>query len=421
MFFVRDQNFRPYAAALGLTNISDGIVLMCLPWIASQITRDAFLVSLVTIALRLPWLLISIPAGVWADRVERKLLMLRANAFRCVVASAGAIFLLSLPALPLDGTDDARASFLVLILAALAFLFGAGEVVHDNTAQSALPLVVSKSDLEAANGLLWSIENLLGKFIGPPIAGVILVLDPSLPMVVVALMLLGAPLCLRRVRMIEAKPNREQQSLRSAFAEGFLWLWANSFFLRVALILAGLNFFAVMQMVILVLFVQDVLGLSAGAYGLILACGAMGGILGGIIAPRIIARIGSRAAVMVALVIISLAPLMVALTSSAIIVGLAEFLVVFGGLQWNIVTVSLRQRLIPAQILGRVNAVYRLFGWGVIAFGGVAAGVIVSGFEVELGRNAALRVPYGVAFLANLLLLAAAWNFLKFPKTQAAP
>ena len=75
------------------------------------------------------------------------------------------------------------------------------------------------------------------------------------------------------------------------------------------------------------------------------------------------------------------------------------------GMIWNIVTVSLRQRVIPAELLGRVNSIYRFFGWGSIPLGTLAMGAIVAIAEPTLGRETALRLPFLIASGTTLLLL----------------
>jgi hypothetical protein len=80
-----------------------------------------------------------------------------------------------------------------------------------------------------------------------------------------------------------------------------------------------------------------------------------------------------------------------------------------GGMVWNVVTVSHRQRAIPSAILGRVNAIYRFFGWGSIPLGALAGGTAAALLEPALGREAALRAPYlGTALLVAAMALVVA-------------
>ena len=157
---------------------------------------------------------------------------------------------------------------------------------------------------------------------------------------------------------------------------------------------------------ILVLYAQEVLHLTATGYGILLSCAAAGGVLGGLIAPDIARRIGMRASLVLALVTFVLLHLLLGLFSSVVLAGLALFLEAAGGMLWNVVTVSYRQRLIPDDLLGRVNSVYRCFSWGVMPFGALGGGALVSMLEPAFSRSAALHAPYlfGALICVGLLV-----------------
>lgn len=95
----------------------------------------------------------------------------------------------------------------------------------------------------------------------------------------------------------------------------------------------------------------------------------------------------------------------IALTSSVWVVAAALFVEMIGALIWNIVTVSYRQRRIPDLLLGRVNAIYRFFGWGLMPFGALAAGALVAALEPSWGREASLRAPYVLCGLGMAAML----------------
>ena len=92
------------------------------------------------------------------------------------------------------------------------------------------------------------------------------------------------------------------------------------------------------------------------------------------------------------------------LTSNVWVVAAALFVEMFAALLWNVVTVSYRQRLIPDHLLGRVNSIYRFFGWGMMPIGALIAGFAVSLAEPELGREMALRIPYALAGAAAVIV-----------------
>jgi hypothetical protein len=91
-----------------------------------------------------------------------------------------------------------------------------------------------------------------------------------------------------------------------------------------------------------------------------------------------------------------------ALSSNALVVGAAIAVFSFSAVMWNVVTVSLRQELIPDHLLSRVNSVYRFFGWGMMPVGTLLGGMLVRVVEDLLGRAVGLRSPFAVGALVYL-------------------
>lgn len=150
-----------FISASGMTNLADGIAVVAWGWIAS------LLVVLVPVALRLPWALLALPAGLVTDRVDRRRLIIAMDAVRALAFLGAALALWD--ALPLDAAPAKGVSapelYWALLLA--AFVVGGAEVFRDNAAQTMLPALVPKDRLERANGQLWSAELLTNALIGP--------------------------------------------------------------------------------------------------------------------------------------------------------------------------------------------------------------------------------------------------------------
>ena len=405
MLLVRNRNYRLFFSAAGISNLGDGISALAFPWLATLITRDPFLIGLVAAAQRLPWLFFALPAGVITDRVNRQSLMVRADLFRMVLTFGVVAMVLSAPPLPL--ADYATNAFPMIVgLAAAAFLLGTAEVFRDNAAQTAMPQVVEKSDLEAANGQLWSIEQIMGQFIGPPLAGLLIALAVPLPFMFDAATFGIAALLLWWLTMRDVPLAPQTSSFRAQFMEGARWMRGHSVILTFAIMLSVLNFATFGMLAILVLFSQEVLGLDATGHGLLLAAGAGGAVVGSLTGPRLVKTIGARNDILTALAIFVPGFLAIGLTNSPIISGTGLMSLWGAGMIWNIVTVSLRQRVIPPELLGRVNAIYRFFGWGSIPLGALTMGAIVAFCEPALGRDTALRLPFLIASVMALALLA---------------
>jgi MFS family permease len=403
---VSNRNYRLLFSASAISNLGDGVSALAFPWLASLITRDPFLIATVAFATRLPWLLFSLPAGVITDRGDRKRLMVMADLLRLLLTAGVVALIVTLPDLPpLTG-----AGWYIFALSGLAFLLGSAEVVRDNAAQTALPSVVESNDLERANGQIWSVEQIMGSFIGPPLAGFLIAYAVPAPF---ALDAITFALAAWVVWLISVPPRRApaKRSLWVEAKEGFAWLWQHPKLMRLAIMLGISNMLSIMALTILVLFSQEVLQLSGFGHGLLLTAGAAGGVVGGLVCPAIVHRFGPERSLQFVLLLFPTMFVVIFCTSNVWVVAIALFVEMFAGLLWNVVTVSYRQRLIPDHLLGRVNSIYRFLGWGLMPAGALLAGAVVVFAEPELGREAALRLPYALA--GGFAIILAVYGFLR--------
>ncbi|MDP4506979.1 MFS transporter [Nonomuraea turcica] len=372
--------------ATGVNSIGDGAFAAVVPLLAVTITRDPRLVSVVSAATYLPWLLLSLPAGALVDRHDRVGLMWRAQAIQAVIVSAIAV----LAALGWIG---------IPVLAIMAFGLGACAVVAANAAQAALPDIVAKPLLHQANGHQQTITTIGLQFAGPPLGSLLFAVAVALPFGMDAASFalsaaLLATLPRRTRRRIEHPP------MRSAIADGLRWL-ARHRLLRTLAVLLGVNTFCwQLGNVSLVLLATQTLRLDAPGYGLLLAGAALGSVLGGLVSARVVARIGALPALLTALATNVVVFVGIGLSPNAVVLG--ALLAVNGFLitLWSIVTVSLRQQIVPSELLGRVNSVYRMLGWGLIPLGALAGGLVAHAFG--------LRAPYPVAGVVRGIALLAA-------------
>ncbi|MBO9449122.1 MFS transporter [Tropicibacter sp. R16_0] len=382
------RNYRLLFSASAISNLGDGVSALAFPWLATLITRDPMLIAMVAFATRLPWLLFSIPAGVWTDRMDRRRLMVQADLVRMLLTFGVVAVILSAPEFPV-----AQAELYIAAISVLAFLLGSAEVLRDNAAQTVLPTVVSADQLERANGQIWSIEQIMGSFVGPPLAGLLIATAVPAPFVLdAATFALAAGLVWCMAIAPRLAPTR--RSWTEEAREGIAWLRGHRVILELAILLGLMNAISLMTLTVLILYSQEILGLGAAGHGLLLTAGAAGGVAGGLLCPAIAARLGRRRSLLVALALLSATLGVIWLATSVWLVALALFAEMFAALLWNVVTVSYRQRLIPDDLLGRVNSLYRFFGWGMMPFGALIGGAIVAAMEPSLGREAALRLPY---------------------------
>ncbi len=372
--------------ATGIDNLGTGAFTAAVPLLTVTVTHDPRLVSLVSAAAYLPWLLLSLPAGALADRHDRAGLMWRAQAVQAVLVAVTAV----LAACGAAGVG---------VLVVTAFGLGAGDVVFGTAAQAILPDLVARPLLPRANGRQQAVTTITEQFAGPPLGSLLFGVAAALPFALDAV-----SFALSAVLVATLPRRTHVVRRRSAVREGLWWLWRHRL-LRTLAILVGVNTFCgQLAAATLVLLATQVVHLDAGGYGLLLAGAALGSVLGGLVNARIVARIGARAALLTALTANVGAFAGVGLSRNAVVLG--GFLAVTGFVttMWNIVTVGLRQQLVPAALLGRVTSAYRLVGWGLIPVGTLAGGLVAH----QLG----LRAPYlvaaavrGIALLAVLPIL----------------
>ncbi len=409
-----NKNYRLLFSGAAASNLGDGVSILALPWLASLISRDPLHISMVASALTLPWLLLALPAGVITDRVSRQRLIARANMVRVGLCVCLVGLILHSSELPLTN-DNTEQLVLIVALSSIAFLLGTAEVFADNSAQTLLPSLVRSDQLEQANGQLWSVEQLMGSFAGPPLAGVLFLVAIPAPFAMEALMFGLSVWFISQIKLPEG-PFETHSGLWQEMTTGFRWIAAHRLILTLAVMLGLLNALNVMALTILVLFSQEILHLSSLGHGTLLTAGAAGGVVGGLLGPAITERLGNQRTVLLALLIFPLPYIVIGSTSSVVLVALSLFVEMFAALLWNLVTVSWRQRSIPNELLGRVNSIYRFFGWGLMPIGALAGGMIVTNAQYHFTREVALRVPYMVAAIGCVALLLFAIARLRFPQ-----
>lgn len=407
---VSDSRLVRFIAASGLTNLADGIAVLAWAWVASLLTRDPLWIAAVPMALRLPWFLFAIPAGITADRVDRRRLILAADALRTLAFALAGLALwlaLPLPEPPVRGLGQ-PGLFALILLAALTV--GVAEVFRDNAAQTMLPALVAKADLERANGRLWSVELVGNALVGPALAAFLIGWWLPLPFVVNAAALALAVALVLGLSGRFRPEQRATRDWRAELTEALGYLRTEPLLRTLAWLTGCWNLTFQMVMIALILFVQERLGLSALVYGLILAAGAMGGILGGFSADWIVKRIGPARAAQWSMAVSPLAYLAIAFAPGPWTLALILAVFEFAGLVWNTVTVSYRQRTVPDALMGRVNSLYRLLAWGMMPLGLLLSGLTVRLAEPLLGRTPALIAPFLLAAALVGLLTLAGWR-----------
>lgn len=394
-----------------ISNLGDGVSTVAYPWLASSITRNPIHIAAVAVVTRLPWLLFSLPAGVVTDRVDRRKLAAWMDVFRFMFTLGVAFVVLasqSSLASPEElaaGTTSppVNATLLLTLVYVAALLLGTAEVFRDNSAQTLLPAIVDKENLEKANGRMWGAEMVMNSFIGPPMAGILIAISFSLPFFIDAGTFAVAA-ALVFVITGEFKPKKDVDDVSDVASsfwgdlkEGVRWLWDHPLFRPMAIALGVLNGTMMMSLATFVLFAQEVLELDATRFGLLTTGVALGGVVGSFVAHRVAKTLGQGGSLFATILAMAASLVISGLTSSFWVFWAMGVVTALAGTLWNVITVSLRQALIPDRILGRVNSVYRFIGWGIMPIGSALGGIVVAAIEPGLGREWALRAPFLLA------------------------
>src|SRR5215218_6136373 len=313
-----------------------------------------------------------------------------------------------------------RASIPALV--ALFFVNATAETVFDTAWQSTLPMVVEREELPRANGWLQTVEFAANGLLGPALGGVLFAAAAAAPFAVdavsfgvSALLLATLPGRFRAARPaagLDVPAAGGPPTLRADIAEGVRWLLGHRVLRTICWVLAIENIVEMAGFAMLVLLAQDVLGLDARGYGLLLACLAVGGVVGGTVAARLHRHLGDQGSVVGSILLMSAAWALLAATSVAVLAGAGVALYGLAAVWWNVVTVSFRQAVVPERLQGRVNSAYRLVSWGTLSVGAAAGGVVAA----QLG----LRPLYAGAAVVLLALAGLAWRLLDAGSFAAA-
>jgi MFS family permease len=371
-------NYRKLWTAAAVSTVGDGVHYAALALLAASLTRDPLQVSAVVFASQLPVLLLILPSGALVDRWDRRAVLWTVDAFRCIVAAA-------LAAAVLAGWAS------IPLLAAAGFLLGAGETLFNTAAQAIVPAIVSRDPqrLERANGRLQGAAIVGQQFIGPPTGGFLFSVAASLPFWTNAISFAASSALLAAIPgrfRHQKQANQTTTTLRAEIAEGLRWLVAHRLLRTIAVMVGVTNLLAGAWLAILVLFAKDELHVTDAGYGLLLAAFAAGGTLGSVLAARLSRRFGTARVLIAEIVLEGITTVALGLTGNAWLAGALLVALGFQVLVWNVVSASLRQSLLPDQLIGRVVSAYHFISMGTGPLGALLGGV--------LGRMLGLRAPF---------------------------
>jgi MFS family permease len=369
-----------------------GLATVATPLLVASRTSDPLVVSLASAVTWLPWLLFALPGGVLVDRLDRRRLMVVVDWLRAAAMTGLALAVLS------------RTAGLPVLLVVL-FLVSTGEVLARAAGQALLPALVPRARLERANGLLYGGATVSQQMVAGPLGGLLFTVAATLPFVANAATFAVSALVLTLVAgsyRAGTEGPRAARSVRGEVLDGLRWLRAQRLLRTMALLIGLLNVTLTAALAVLVLLARDRLGLGSVGYGLLFTCLAVGGLLGALVGDRLVARVTATWTIRVGLLVEAATHLVLATSRSSLVVGLTLFLFGVHGALWGIVGSSLRQRLAPPEMLGRVGS-STLF----VAAGGNCLGALLGG---ALASAFGLTAPYWVGFAVAVVVIACTWR-----------
>lgn len=403
----RDAEFLKFWAGEATSQIGAQITQLALPLTAVlTLQASSSQVGLVNAASYAPFLLVTLFVGVWVDRVRRRPVMIAVNAARTLLVS-------TVPLLAVLGA--LRIEFVYVV----ALLIGVLTVVFDVAYQSYLPVLVGREHLVEGNSKLQGTSS-LAQIGGPGLAGLLIGwVTAPIALLVNGFTYLVSVITLVIIRRPEPAPVAPEQKtgLWRSLAEGVTFIW-NSAHLRACALQSGLYNLCWMSLqTVFVLYAARQLALSPGTIGLLLGTGAVGSLGGSFVAQWLKRVMGLGRAILTALLLCCVSPVLIPLTSGSGAVALALFVGSFaligaGGTMANIHIISLRQSITPEYLLGRMNAGYRFVSWGTLPLGALLGGWLGD----LIGLRETLLVT-AIVFLTPVLVVLASpvWRLKDFP------
>ena len=390
---------RRFTALLGSTafaNLGDGVIQTGAPLVAITLTRSPGQVSLLSAAAWLPWLLLGIAGGVLIDRSDRRHAQMSALAARAVLLAGAAAL-----------TVTGHLTMPLLLLVTL--LYGVTAVIAELGETSIVPDLVARDRLPAANGRVLAVQQVANAFLGAPAAGALLTLGTWSVLGVPAALAVAAILCLLvgvrgSYRHLSSPADADRGALDEV-RDGLAFLLHHRV-LRPQLWASGLfNMGSTAYMAVLVLWMVGEgsrMGLKPVHYTLLMTLFAIGAVAGSVVAERIIHRVGEVRLLVVCFLVDSLLLLVPLLAPHPAPVAAALVVMGASGNVGNVITQSIRQRLVPRHMLGRISGAGRTFAYGLMPLGAIVGGLVGETW----GLPASLLVGTGLCLAATAVLAA---------------
>ncbi|OIU86194.1 MFS transporter [Microbacterium sp. AR7-10] len=383
------RDFRWLMSAAWTSNIGDGIALAASPLLIASMTSSPVLVASGAMLQFLPWLLFGLHAGAIADRVERRMLVMLAHGIRAVIVAALVVLLVT-------GTAN------IAIVLIVSFLYGTAEVFADTSTSTLLPMMVEPADLGVGNARLQAGFLVANQLAGPPLGAFLFAVGSFWPFLAQVLAVTVGLVLVSRIARQPVPPRTDPTRVRHDIGQGLRWAWHTKPVRTLIVIILAFNVTWAAPWGILVLYATEHLGMGPVGFGALTTASAVGGLLGTLSFGWLERHISFATIMKVCLTLEVLMHLAFALTTS----GVVALVIMFGfgayAFVWGTISTTVRQRLVPHELQGRVGSVNMV---GV--FGGMVIGQALGGL---IAQAWGLTAPWWFAFAGSALTLLLMWR-----------
>lgn len=412
------RDFGKLWTAAAFSNLADGLGRTAVPLIATTLTRDPLAIAAIAALAFLPWLVFGLPAGMIVDRFDRRWIMAIANTIRGGTALVLAVMTVT-------------GSLTIWSLFVGTLVFGLGETLFDNATNAVIPGVVSRPQLDRANGGMQAAQVTIDMFVAQPIAGVLFAVSLALPLwigsvgyiVPIVLALLLPISAARSLREPDAVSDPDAPSVvaggmvaepvagpvsshaTTTAREAIVYLWRNRYLRVMVLFVSVVGSCLSFAQAATILFFLDDLDVPAWAIGFVTAGVGIGALAGSLVASRLVERFGRGWVMFAANIGAGVGLALTGLAPEVYSAVAAYALSAFSISLWNVPWGALRQQIVPAHMFGRVLGIIRTFTWGLFPIATLIGGWVASQTNLRLPFVLAGGVTVLTALLGSHLLI----------------
>ncbi|HZM75636.1 MAG TPA: MFS transporter [Candidatus Limnocylindrales bacterium] len=381
------SSFRLLLAALTVSSLGNGVRWIAIPLLAAQLSADPVSVSVVVAAQQAPFLVFGLIAGVLADRYDRKTLFWQAGVGRgLVMCGFTLVVLLGEPQ--------------IWMLAAVAFVLTCGDTIGTAAHAAMVPMLVPAEQRPKANSQIQAGNLIADPLVGALVGAVLFGVSIALPFGIDTVAFFAAAVCVALIPGTfrpETSDARPRSTVRADLAAGFQFLWHSRPLRKLCGLLALAQAIEAGAGAVLVLYVGKVLRLPAVGYGAIIFVFGVGGVIGALLSPRLARAVGERGALLLGIAACVVSSLTMGLAHSPIAAFAAAATYGAAMSVWNLLTIAVRQELVPDALMGRVVSTFRLLVFSVTPLAAIGSGLLADAHG--------LRAPFVAGSIGYVIAL----------------